>query len=121
MNILDYWKCLDILLGNLEYKYIWNLNTKEMLHYPWSRISNPRELSRQHIDDMGRIDIVWWQRSVDCSVYFIEWEFCRIIPLSADRGISVGALYAGALTTKHYPQAKLLLLPGPNIPTKYTK
>ena len=34
---------------------------------------------------------------MDCSVYFIEWEFCRIIPLSADGGISVGALYAGAL------------------------
>jgi len=32
-----------------------------------------------------------------CSVYFIEWEFCRIIPLSADCGISVGVLYAGAL------------------------
>ena len=32
-----------------------------------------------------------------CNVYFIEWEFCRIIPLSADRGISVGALYVGAL------------------------
>ena len=32
-----------------------------------------------------------------CNVYFIQWEFCRIIPLSADRGVSVGALYAGAL------------------------
>jgi len=32
-----------------------------------------------------------------CDVYFIEWEFCRIILLSANRGISVGALYAGAL------------------------
>ena len=30
-------------------------------------------------------------------VYFVEWEFCRIIPLSADRDISVGALYARAL------------------------
>jgi len=44
---------------------------------------------------MGRIDIVWWQRFVVCNVYFIEWVFCRIIPLSADSGISVGALYAG--------------------------
>jgi len=34
---------------------------------------------------------------VVCNVYFIEWEFCRIIPLSDDRGVSVGALYAGAL------------------------
>jgi len=34
---------------------------------------------------------------VVCNVYFIEWEFCRIIPLSANHGISVGALYAGAL------------------------
>ena len=32
-----------------------------------------------------------------CNVYIIEWEFCRIIPLSADRGISVGTLYTGAL------------------------
>ena len=34
-----------------------------------------------------------------CNVYIIEWEFCRIIALSADRGISVGALYTGALNT----------------------
>jgi len=32
-----------------------------------------------------------------CNVYFIKWEFCRIIPLSADCGISVGALYVRAL------------------------
>ena len=62
-----------------------------------SRISNLQELRRELIDDMGRIDIVWWQRFVVCNVYFTEWEFCRIIPLSADRGVSVGALYAGAL------------------------
>jgi len=31
------------------------------------------------------------------NLYFIEWEFFRIIPLSADCGISVGALYVGAL------------------------
>ena len=41
-----------------------------------------------------------------CDGYFIEWKFCRIIPLNADRGISVGALYAGALQlrniTQHY-------------------
>ena len=77
--------------------FIWNLNTIEMLCYPWSRISNPRELSWEHIDDTGRIDIVWWQRFVVCNVYFIEWDFGGIIPLSAERGISVGALYAGAL------------------------
>jgi len=34
---------------------------------------------------------------VVCNVYFIEWDFGGIIPLSAERGISVGALYAGAL------------------------
>jgi len=48
-----------------------------------------------------RIDIVWWQWFVVCNVHFIGWEFCRIIPLSADRSISVGALYMGALH-KHF-------------------
>jgi len=31
-------------------------------------------------------------------MYFKEWEYCRIIPLSADRGISVGALISGGTT-----------------------
>ena len=30
-----------------------------------------------------------------CIEYFIEWEFRSIIPLSADRGISVGAFISG--------------------------
>jgi len=59
------------------------------------RISNPWEISGEHIDNTGRLDIVWWQRFMVCNVYFIEWEFGRIIPLSADRGISVGALICG--------------------------
>ena len=33
-----------------------------------------------------------------CNVHFIEWEFCRIIPLSAERGISVCALIRGGTT-----------------------
>ena len=46
-----------------------------------------------------------------CNVYFIEWEFCRIIPLSADRGISVGALYAGALQLQNNSVLTYLLTP----------
>ena len=44
-----------------------------------------------------------------CNVYFVEWEFCRIIPLGADCGISVGALCAGALHC-HVDKSKLLCM-----------